>query len=62
MDLEKGRTPALLSYVGLQYQYMAPQVFTVDQWEYVRKHLWILSGFYGMLRPKQRLQSDRHAV
>ena len=53
MDLEKGRTPALLSYVGLQYQYMAPQVFTVDQWEYVRKHLWILSGFYGMLRPKQ---------
>lgn len=53
MDLEKGRTPALLSYVGLQYQYMAPQVFTVEQWEYVRTHLWILSGFYGMLRPKQ---------
>ncbi|MCI9252164.1 MAG: peroxide stress protein YaaA [Lachnospiraceae bacterium] len=59
MDLEKGRTPALLSYVGLQYQYMAPQVFTVDQWEYVRKHLWILSGFYGMLRPKQGITPYR---
>lgn len=52
MNLENGRTPALLSYVGLQYQYMAPQVFTGEQWEYVRKHLWILSGFYGMLRPE----------
>ena len=51
MNLENGRTPAILSYVGLQYQYMAPQVFTGEQWEYVRKHLWILSGFYGMLRP-----------
>ena len=59
MDPEKGRTPALLSYVGLQYQYMAPQVFTVDQWEYVRKHLWILSGFYGMLRPKQGITPYR---
>lgn len=51
MDLKKGQTPAVLSYVGLQYQYMAPQVFTGKQWAYVRKHLWILSGFYGMLRP-----------
>lgn len=52
MDPEKGRTPAVLSYVGIQYQYMAPQVFTGKQWDYVREHLWILSGFYGMLRPE----------
>lgn len=51
MKLENGQTPAVLSYVGLQYQYMAPQVFTQEQWEYVKKHLWILSGFYGILRP-----------
>ncbi|MEH2956350.1 peroxide stress protein YaaA [Candidatus Merdisoma sp. JLR.KK006] len=51
MNPEEGRTPAVLSYIGLQYQYMAPQVFTAEQWDYVRKHLWILSGFYGMLRP-----------
>ena len=52
MNLEKGRTPAVLSYIGIQYQYMAPQVFTGKQWDYVREHLWILSGFYGMLRPE----------
>ena len=52
MDLKKGQTPAVLSYVGLQYQYMAPQVFTGKQWAYVRKHLWILSGFYGMLQAR----------
>lgn len=51
MDLERGMTPAVLSYIGIQYQYMAPQVFTGKQWDYVREHLWILSGFYGMLRP-----------
>ena len=51
MDLKKQLTPALLSYEGLQYQYMAPHVFDVDQWRYVKEHLVILSGFYGMLRP-----------
>lgn len=52
MELQKQLTPAVLSYVGLQYQYMAPQVFTREQWCYVREHLWILSGFYGALRPE----------
>ena len=52
MDLQRQLTPAVLSYVGLQYQYMAPQVFTREQWSYVREHLWILSGFYGALRPE----------
>ena len=27
MDLERGLTPAILSYEGIQYQYMAPAVF-----------------------------------
>lgn len=51
MDLRNALTPAVLSYVGIQYQYMAPQVFTDTQWDYVKEHLWILSGFYGILRP-----------
>lgn len=50
MDLYKGLTPAVLAYVGLQYQSMAPDVFTDSQWGYVREHLRILSGFYGILR------------
>lgn len=50
MELHKGLTPAVLAYVGLQYQTMAPDVFTAAQWEYVKEHLRILSGFYGVLR------------
>lgn len=49
MDLERGLTPAVLAYVGLQYQSMAPDVFEERQWAYVRDHLCILSGFYGIL-------------
>ena len=51
MDLRRNLTPALLAYEGIAYQYMAPHVFTYDQLEYVAKHLRILSGFYGLLRP-----------
>lgn len=51
MDLHKNLTPALLSYEGIQYQYMAPKVFERGQWDYVQKHLRILSGFYGVLKP-----------
>ena len=51
MDLQRNLTPALLAFTGLQYQYMAPDVFTDDALTYVRQHLRILSGFYGVLRP-----------
>ena len=51
MDLEKGVTPAVLAYEGIQYQYMAPRVFEADEWEYVEEYVRILSGFYGILRP-----------
>lgn len=51
MDLKKNLTPALISYEGIQYQYMAPSVFTEKEWNYVQEHLRILSGFYGVLKP-----------
>ena len=51
MDLTGRLTPALLSYEGIQYQYMAPGVFETRHWDYVQQHLRILSGFYGILRP-----------
>lgn len=49
MDLRKGLTPAVLAYSGLAYTNMAPQVFTDTQWEYAKRNLKILSGFYGIL-------------
>ena len=51
MDLEKNLTPAILSYEGLQYHHMAPAVLTQRALDYIRKHLKILSGFYGVLSP-----------
>lgn len=51
MDLHSHLTPAILAYEGIQYQYMAPNVFTREAMEYIQQHLRILSGFYGMLRP-----------
>lgn len=50
-DLRTRLTPAILSYEGIQYRYMAPGVFTAEQLAYVQGHLRILSGLYGVLRP-----------
>lgn len=50
MDLHKNLTPAVLSYEGIAYQYMAPAVFEDGQFAYVQEHLRILSGFYGVLK------------
>ncbi|MDO4792786.1 MAG: peroxide stress protein YaaA [Filifactor alocis] len=50
-DLKKNLTPALFAYEGIQYQYMAPQIFEEAQLDYVQEHLRILSGLYGILHP-----------
>lgn len=51
MNLRQNLTPAILSYEGIQYRYMAPDVFSGEELAYVQSHLRILSGFYGILRP-----------
>lgn len=51
MDLRRNLTPAVIAYEGIQYQYMAPAVFGGAETEYIREHLRILSGFYGVLKP-----------
>ena len=51
MDLHSRLTPAVLAYEGIQYQYMAPGVFTEQAFQYIQEHLRILSGFYGILKP-----------
>lgn len=51
MDLRKNLTPAILAYEGIAYQHMAPGAFSQREFDYVREHLRILSGFYGILRP-----------
>ncbi len=50
-NLTKWVTPALFAYEGLQYNYMAPDVFDESAFHYLENHLRILSGLYGVLRP-----------
>lgn len=51
MDLYRRLTPAILSYEGIAYQYMAPSVFEEGEFDYVQENLRILSAFYGVLKP-----------
>ena len=51
MNVERCLTPAVLTYEGLQYQHMAPEIFTDTALSYIDRHLRILSGFYGVLKP-----------
>lgn len=51
MDLYHQLTPAILSYEGIAYQYMAPSVFEFGEFDYVQEHLRILSAFYGVVKP-----------
>lgn len=50
MDIENNLSPAILSFQGLQYQYMGSEVFSNKELDYLEEHLRILSGFYGILR------------
>lgn len=51
MELHGQLSPAILSYEGIQYQYMSPHVLDRQSLDYVQKHVRILSGFYGILKP-----------
>lgn len=51
MNLYQRLTPAILSYEGIAYQYMAPSVFANGEFSYVQEHLRILSAFYGVVKP-----------
>ena len=51
MNLENHLTPAIIAFSGIQYQYMAPDLFTQPALDYIQDNLRILSGFYGSLRP-----------
>lgn len=50
-DLKTNLTPAILAYDGIRFKYMAPEVFSYEEFEYIQNRLFILSGFYGAVRP-----------
>lgn len=50
-DIARNVSPAVMSYHGIQYQSMAPEVMDAAQLDWLQNHLWILSGLYGCVRP-----------
>lgn len=51
MNLYENLTPAIFSYEGIQFKHMAPHIFEQSQLDFIQEHLYILSGFYGILKP-----------
>lgn len=52
-------SPAVFSYIGIQYQSMAPEVLDEEALSWLQGHLWILSGLYGCVRPFDAVQPYR---
>jgi len=50
---------AVLAFNGDVYSGLAAERFTADDFRYAQKHLRILSGLYGLLRPMDLMQAYR---
>jgi len=58
-ELARHLSPAVMSYHGIQYQRMAPEVMDSAQLAWLQDHLWILSGLYGCVRPFHAVEPYR---
>lgn len=58
-DIARNISPAVMSYHGIQYQSMAPEVMDSAQLAWLQSHLWILSGLYGCVRPFHAVEPYR---
>lgn len=58
-DIARNTSPAVMSYHGIQYQSMAPEVMDAAQLDWLQNHLWILSGLYGCVRPFHAVEPYR---
>ncbi len=56
---EKNAHPALLTFRGDVYEGLAAEDFNAADRSFAQKHLRILSGLYGVLRPLDRMQPYR---
>jgi len=51
MNLEKSITPAIFTYEGLVYKQIGVSDFSEVELDYLKHHLRIISGFYGLVKP-----------
>ncbi|MBM6683341.1 YaaA family protein [Collinsella intestinalis] len=58
-ELSRLAAPAIFSYVGIQYRSMAPAVLDGAALDWLQHHLWVLSGWYGCVRPFDAVEPYR---
>lgn len=58
-DIARRISPAVMSYHGIQYQSVAPEVMDSAQLDWLQNHLWILSGLYGCVHPFHAVEPYR---
>ncbi len=51
MDLYNNLSPAIFTYEGLAFGHLSASIMSEDELDYLENHLYILSGFYGALKP-----------
>lgn len=54
-----GMRPALFAYTGLVFKGIGAYDFSCHDFEFARRHLFILSGLYGVLRPSDGISPYR---
>lgn len=52
-------SPAVFSYVGIQYRSLAPEVLDLAALDWLQGHLWVVSGLYGCARPFDAVEPYR---
>lgn len=51
LDLHARTSAAVTTYEGIAYQHLAASIMDAHEVAYLERHLRIISGFYGVLRP-----------
>lgn len=55
----EGHKQAAVAFKGPAFQALDPESFSQQDWEFSQKHLRVLSGLYGVLRPQDVIQPYR---
>lgn len=59
MKFDMEGTSAIETYDGIQYKYMNPQTFSDEAKDFAQKHVRVLSGLYGVVRPYDSIYEYR---
>lgn len=59
MKFDMDGTSAIETYDGIQYKYMNPQTFSEEAKAFAQKHVRVLSGLYGVVRPYDSIYEYR---